>query len=258
MEDIKTFINNINSMCKNTPNKINEIDDCTIFTGNGICSYMFDLSNKYRQTSPYWIGKVKINEFTCPFILKYVLSNDKKTFRITQSAEIVLGFYSNKDIKFDIVFKTSKDEEVFRFKQVLKKNTFMYPTCGIIFSMATPYYNVYLISDEELSIYMFFGGMKYRYSTLNDYKIYFETYKKNYISYGLNMSVVNENEINKDEKKIIICTPINDYFIPEDYIKEKTLEFTSIIKNELLEIALHPTRLSWFLSIDEINKYIKK
>ena len=72
----------------------------------------------------------------------------------------------------------------------------------------------------------------------------------------LNDDAIKIKKIEKKEGRKIIKIP-EFYLKTEEYSKMLANKVTENIKDELLEVAMHPDRLESFMSIDEIKLYLR-
>jgi len=172
--------------------------------------------------------------------------------KVTNNSDIILGFYSTKNITIKILYKNN---EIVQHK--ISSNLICLPKSNFIPICCLEKGDIELeITTDYGEFYIIYGIFSYN----------MRSYLINNIIYTTIFDSKKEVDLIYFDKKLYIDTQIPDhnvdviklpllYIDTEIYKKYIANKVTKQIREELLEVSMNPNRLKSFMSIDEIKKY---
>jgi hypothetical protein len=237
-------MDNIYTNNKDLKNKyqkeINEI--ISSFTFQNIYDSIEDVYTRGR----YDITPIRFFKSVVPTIL-----NNKIKIN-SDFSDIIFGFYSNKEIWIKILYKGNEiTQHKIPANWVCLPQTNFIPICclengDIEIEILTDY-------DEFYIIYGIFSNDIHEYLINNIiYTTIFNGKKEvDLVYFGKKLYI---NRKIPDHNVDILKLPLL-YIETENYRKYNANKVTEQIREELIEIAMNPNRLSSFMSIDDLNRY---
>ena len=172
--------------------------------------------------------------------------------KININSDIIFGFYSTKEITIKILYKGNEIT-----KQQIPKNWVCLPQSNFIPTCCLEKGDIEIELLTEYGEFYIIHGMFYNYM---------REYLKNNLIYTTIFNGEKEVELVYFNKKLYINIqmPNNNldviklpllYLETEKYRKYNANKVTEQIREELLEIAMNPNRLSSFMAIDDLKRY---
>ena len=178
------------------------------------------------------------------------------------SMDILCAIYCTTDLTIDI-FMDNK----FILRQSIPAGNYYMSKCGpILISKLDSWPILKIVSENPGKIHFVYGIFSINLRNFIRNNVFYTSYVKNNknvedLAYKhgriyLNDDAIKIKKIEKKEGRKIIKIP-EFYLKTEEYSKMLANKVTENIKDELLEVAMHPDRLESFMSIDEIKLYLR-
>lgn len=173
--------------------------------------------------------------------------------KINSNSSIIFGFYSIKNITLKILYKNN---EITQHK--IPSNWLCLPQSNFI--------PICCLEKDDIEIEILTGDHEDFYIIYGVFSKDMESYLINNIIYTTIFNGKKEVDLTYFNKKLYIDTQVSVdnvdtvklplvYIETEKYRKYNANKVTEQIREELLEIAMNPNRLSSFMSIDDLKKY---
>lgn len=220
----------------------------------------FQTSKIYEKSEIY---NLILDDIINPFIFyKYKPEIKNNSFNLSEDADFIVSIYSTKD---DIIEIILDDKNIITQKLqannyfILKTNPI--PSCCLLFSkvnkiniLTKDYGDIHIIYSDcyiDLSKYLKHSMLITNiFDDENEIQI---IYNQGHV-YNNKKDIDNCYKMYNFDKNLILKIP-NFYFSDEKYRKYLAKKTSELINLELLEITLHPDRITSFMSTKDLNKF---